>query len=99
MSSSFPFGERSCCGDALASLREHLPEGLASVVVVDNASGDGTAEMVAAEFPEVRLTRSRNLGFAAATNLGIAGGAAPFVLALNPDTRRSRRAPWRRCSS
>ena len=70
----------------LGSLREHLGEGQATVTVVDNASGDGTAEMVAAEFPEFRLeAQSRNLGFAAGMNLGIAGGSAPFVLALNPD--------------
>jgi GT2 family glycosyltransferase len=58
------------------------------VVVVDNASGDGSAEMVAAEYPNVELHASeRNLGFAAATNLGIRSQSAPYVLALNPDTR------------
>ena len=58
------------------------------VIVVDNASGDGTAKMVAAEYPEVDLHVSeQNLGFAAATNLGAAAGEAAYVLALNPDTR------------
>ena len=57
------------------------------VVVVDNASGDGSAELVAAEFPEVGLIAApRNLGFAAAANTGMAGGSAPYVLVLNPDT-------------
>lgn len=70
----------------LASLRAHAG-GPAAVTVVDNASGDGTAEMVAAEFPEVRLLRqSRNLGFARAQNIGVAAGNGAAVLVLNPDT-------------
>ena len=55
--------------------------------------------MVARRVPEVELTAStENLGFAAATNIGIRGGSAPYVLALNPDTRRPR-ARSTRCSS
>ena len=74
--------------NCLASLAEHPPAVDMSVHVVDNASGDGTAEMVEREFPAVRLTRaSRNLGFSAANNLAIRAGSAPFVLVLNPDTR------------
>ncbi len=74
--------------DCLASLAAHPPSEPMSVHVVDNASGDGTADMVAAEFADVKLTRaSGNLGFAAATNLAIRAGGAPYVLALNPDTR------------
>lgn len=70
----------------LGSLREHLPQGLASVTVVDNHGGDGAAAMVAAEYPEVDLrAQARNLGFAAASNIGIAAGRAPLVLILNPD--------------
>jgi GT2 family glycosyltransferase len=58
-----------------------------SVRVVDNASGDGTAEMVAKSFPEVDLIASaRNLGFAAACNLAMARGESEYVLLLNPDT-------------
>jgi N-acetylglucosaminyl-diphospho-decaprenol L-rhamnosyltransferase len=57
------------------------------LIVVDNDSRDGTAEMVASEYPEVDLIASAgNLGFAAATNLGAARGEAPYLLALNPDT-------------
>jgi GT2 family glycosyltransferase len=58
------------------------------VHVVDNASRDGTAEMVARGFPEFRLTASdQNLGFAAANNIAIRAGSAPYMLVLNPDTR------------
>ena len=71
----------------LDSLRAHPPAGGTRVVVVDNASDDGTAEMVRAKFPEVELRASdTNLGFAAATNLGARSGTAPYLLALNPDT-------------
>lgn len=71
----------------LASLRAHAAGAAATVTVVDNASGDGTAEMVAAEFPEVRLLRQdRNLGFARAQNIGIRAGRGAAVLVLNPDT-------------
>jgi N-acetylglucosaminyl-diphospho-decaprenol L-rhamnosyltransferase len=74
--------------DCLASLRDHPSSRPMSVHVVDNASGDGTAGMVAREFPEFRLTASeRNLGFSAANNLAIRAGNAPYVLVLNPDTR------------
>jgi GT2 family glycosyltransferase len=70
-----------------------------AVHVVDNASGDGTAEMVAREFPQVTLTsNSENLGFSAANNLAIRAGDAPYVLALNPDTRVTDGALERLCS-
>lgn len=60
---------------------------VSEVVVVDNASGDGTVEMVRGEFPEVRLiANDRNLGFAAGNNQAIRATSAPFVLLLNPDT-------------
>src|SRR5262249_18729407 len=71
----------------LLALRDHPPSCPMKIVVVDNASGDGTVEMVGSEFPEVDLVASKtNLGFAAATNLGARRGEAPYLLALNPDT-------------
>ena len=74
--------------DCLRALREHPPSRPHAIHVVDNASRDGTAEIVAAEFPEVRLrVCARNLGFAAANNLAILEGEAGYVLVLNPDTR------------
>jgi N-acetylglucosaminyl-diphospho-decaprenol L-rhamnosyltransferase len=70
----------------LKALRAYSPSVPMSIVVVDNASGDGTVEVVAGEFPEVDLVASsRNLGFAAATNLGARRGSSPYLLALNPD--------------
>ncbi len=72
----------------LESLRLHPPGGKLAVHVVDNGSADGTVEMVRSEFPEVKLTDAgRNLGFAAASNLALRQGHAPYALVLNPDTR------------
>ena len=60
---------------------------VARVIVVDNASGDGTVEMVRAEFPQVHLVANEeNRGYAAANNQAIRAGDAPFVFLLNPDT-------------
>jgi N-acetylglucosaminyl-diphospho-decaprenol L-rhamnosyltransferase len=85
--------------DCLRSLRDHPPARAMSVHVVDNASGDGTAEMVAREFPNVKLTVSDdNLGFSAANNIAIRAGDAPYVLALNPDTRVTDGALERLCA-
>jgi GT2 family glycosyltransferase len=57
------------------------------IIVVDNDSGDGSADMVAAEFPRVRLIANRdNRGFAGANNQGLEIATGRTVLLLNPDT-------------
>jgi len=56
------------------------------IFVVDNNSDDGTAEMVAREFPNVKLiANENNLGFAKANNLAIKQAHGEFILLLNPD--------------
>jgi N-acetylglucosaminyl-diphospho-decaprenol L-rhamnosyltransferase len=57
------------------------------VLVVDNASADGTVELVRRNWPGVRLYEAGgNLGFAAANNLGIRQSSGELILLLNPDT-------------
>lgn len=57
------------------------------VIVVDNASADGSADMVAERFPGVVLHASQqNLGFAAANNVGLESAVGRHVMLLNPDT-------------
>lgn len=57
------------------------------VIVVDNASSDGSAEMVATEFPRVQVIRNEvNRGFAAANNQGLALALGRYAMLLNPDT-------------
>lgn len=57
------------------------------VIVVDNASNDGTIEMLNDEFPDVILvSNSENLGFGKANNLGFKRASGDYILILNPDT-------------
>jgi N-acetylglucosaminyl-diphospho-decaprenol L-rhamnosyltransferase len=57
------------------------------LVVVDNASTDGSLDRLRRVHPDVRVVRSGgNLGYARAANLGIAATGAPLVAVLNPDT-------------
>lgn len=64
-----------------------LPPGGVETIVVDNDSADGSAAMVRAEFPHVRLIESgANLGFADGCQLGYDATDAPVVMLLNPDT-------------
>jgi hypothetical protein len=57
------------------------------VVYVDNASVDGSVDMVAAEFPAVRILRNeKNEGFIRASNQGIEASDGRYVLLLNSDT-------------
>jgi GT2 family glycosyltransferase len=58
-----------------------------SVILVDNASDDGSVDAIAPRFPFVRVVRSEtNLGYAGGCNLGIREGSAPLVALLNDDT-------------
>lgn len=79
---------RELLRDCLAALaRQSLAASRFEAIVVDNASADGSAEMVWAEFPEVRLIASgANLGFAPGCQLGYAEAAGRHILLLNPDT-------------
>jgi GT2 family glycosyltransferase len=56
------------------------------LIVVDNASTDGTRELVQDRFPQVRVVSSPNRGFAYGNNRGLEHTTARYVLLLNPDT-------------
>ena len=75
--------------EALRSVFANLPSGLETEVLVeDNASADGSAEMVRQEFPQVALQEDEaNLGYAAGSNRLIARALGEFVLLMNPDVR------------
>lgn len=79
------FNAREHLGRCLASVFTHL-EGDFEVIVVDNASPDGSASMVESEFPSVRLQRNNeNLGFARAANAGASVATGEVLVFLNPD--------------
>lgn len=70
--------------ECLASVAAFLPR--AQVIVVDNASRDGSPELVRTEFPSVQLTTlDTNLGFAAANNIAFAQATGDNLILLNSD--------------
>ena len=78
------YNTRECLRACLATVAAESP---AEVVVVDNGSTDGSAEMVRHEFPAVRLIEDpSNPGYGAASNRGVAACDAPYVLLINSDT-------------
>ncbi len=78
---------REAVDRCLRSLEEERVDLAMDVVIVDNASLDGTAEMVAERYPWVTLIQNaENVGFASASNEAIDRTSGPFVLLLNPDT-------------
>ena len=76
--------------DLLNCLRSLLiapPARLGRIIVVDNASGDGSLPAVETEWPAVEtIALDRNVGFAAANNVALRQATAPLVLLLNSDT-------------
>ncbi len=73
-------------GHLLDCLRSLRAEGVSQVVVVDNASSDGSAEAVREFDPEVVVVETgANLGFGTAANRGVELVAGDYVLILNPD--------------
>ncbi|HUF40047.1 MAG TPA: glycosyltransferase family 2 protein [Anaerolineales bacterium] len=77
---------RALLKGCLASIERPVEGPAVDVIVVDNASGDGSAEMVRRDFPHVRLIENEeNDGYAKANNQGIRTGCSEYVLLLNSD--------------
>jgi GT2 family glycosyltransferase len=73
--------------ECLASLKAGSGGLAAEVIVVDNASSDGSVEAVNSAYPAVKLVaRQDNQGFAAACNTGIRAATGEYPVVLNPDT-------------
>jgi len=84
------FNTRELLRDCLRSIESHRPpadEVELRISVLDNASDDGSASMIRADFPTVRLLRSgENLVFCRANNQLAASSTADYLLLLNSDT-------------
>jgi hypothetical protein len=81
------YNVRQFLENALTSVGRAMQGVDGEVFVVDNASDDGSAEMVKAKFPDVHLmVNARNLGFSQANNLALRQARGEYLLLLNPDT-------------
>ncbi len=73
--------------DCIRSVREQTKQNTYEIIVVDNASGDGSVELLRETFPEVMMIASPvNLGFGKANNLGATYAQGKYLFLLNPDT-------------
>ena len=84
------YNARALLRRALRTVGIAAPE--AEVIVVDGASHDGSADMVRAEFPHVRVIEQPNHGFAHATNRGLEAASRSYLLLLNSDLFVTRAA-------
>jgi len=73
--------------NCLRSIYENAKNIDFEIIVVDNASSDGSVEMVKSEFPYIKLIENQqNLGFATANNQAIRQSCGSYILLLNSDT-------------
>ena len=74
----------------VGSLSQPSPKVPTDIVVVDNGSHDGSVETIRRHWPQVKVLEvGRNIGYAAANNLGIRESNSEFILLLNSDTLAS----------
>jgi GT2 family glycosyltransferase len=77
---------RQMLADCIKSLQGQLPEGCSEIIVVDNASSDGTADAIRANFPTATFIESKtNQGFARGNNTGIEVSKGKYLCLVNPD--------------
>jgi len=87
------YNTRDLLLDCLASVLESTQGRSIELVIVDNASEDGSYEAVREAYPHARLIQnSTNLGFGAACNQGIRATSSKFILLLNSDARLTSQA-------
>ncbi len=80
------YNTRAVLHDCLASVEREVDQPH-ETIVIDNASPDGSADMVVRDFPEVILVRNAdNVGFSPANNTGMERARGRYIVLLNPDT-------------
>ncbi len=81
------YNRRELLARCLGSIYEHAPDCAFEVLVVDDASADGSAEMVEASFPQVKLLQNpANLHYARSNNRALSVARGTYVYLLNNDT-------------
>lgn len=81
------FNTRELLRDCLDSIIKKTSGLKYEVIIVDNASSDGSVDMVKKEFPWIRIIESKkNIGFGRANNLGMEYATGEYCLLLNSDT-------------
>lgn len=87
------YNTKSLLENCLNAIYSNLPAKKVEIIVVDNASEDGSIEMIKKKFPGVLLiANSKNLGFSCANNRGIQISKGRYILLLNSDTEVIGRA-------
>jgi len=72
--------------ECLRSIEQYPPSSSFETIIIDNASTDGTPEMIAGKFENVRLVANdENTGYSRGVNQGIKLGSGRMILILNPD--------------
>ncbi|MDZ7859651.1 MAG: glycosyltransferase [Candidatus Krumholzibacteriota bacterium] len=80
------YNSKNVIGKCISSLKEYSPSCNYEIIVIDNASKDGTPEFVSSEFNNVRVeANSRNKGYSGGVNQGVSLSKGRMVLILNPD--------------
>lgn len=81
------YNSSAVLGPCLTALRKQVYSGETEVIVVDNASSDGTPDMIRDSFPWVGLIAGKeNLGYSKGVNIGIRRARGRYFFILNPDT-------------
>lgn len=80
------YNTRTFLASCLRSLETHKATTAQEVIVIDNASRDGSVEMVSRDFPACRLLELKaNVGYGSAVNIAVREAKGQFLLLLNPD--------------
>lgn len=81
------FNVKAFLQNCLLSVRKALEKIPSEIIVVDNASDDGSVEIIKKNFPDVKIIElSENLGFSKANNIGLKIAKGEYICLLNPDT-------------
>jgi len=87
------YNTRTFLASCLKSLETHKATMAQEVIVIDNASSDGSVEMVSRDFPGCKLLRLKaNVGYGSAINIAVREANGQFMLLLNPDVEVSPRS-------